>query len=388
MPQSDSPISGVLRKPFAEQIVAFRLRLGDLVPTSRWDDIRRAAHDRGFMVAGATKADLLSDLAGAVDKAIAEGTGLEAFRRDFRQIVERHGWHGWTGEDSAAGRAWRTRVIYRTNMSTTYAAGRLAQLREGNFPLWVYRHGASREPRIIHLSWNGLVLAPDHPFWAAHYPPSDWGCSCYVIGARSEAGSRRVGGDPGKPLSDNWNKIDPKTGAPIGVGKNWDYAPGATVAHLIPALRDKLDQLPERPSIDLIQSWLTDRIFGEWFRNPSGDFPLVRLAEAEAARIGAKKTVADMSAETAGKQLRRHPELTIFDYAEAQRVVSHPTRVIQDGPNSLVFLLEPADANGHLLVVKATNSGEGLFVTSFRRISGDKATRDRLIRQYQRREGK
>lgn len=382
------PIAGVLRKPFAEQIAAFRLRLGDLVPTTRWDDISRQAHDRAFIVAGATKADLLSDLAGAVDKAIAEGTGLEAFRRDFRQIVERHGWHGWTGEDSAAGRAWRTRVIYRTNMSTTYAAGRLAQLREGKFAFWVYRHGASREPRIVHLSWNGLVLAPDHAFWAAHYPPSDWGCSCYVIGARSEAGARRVGGDPGKPLPDNWNKIDPKTGAPVGVGKGWDYAPGATVAHLIPALRDKLDQLPDRPAIDLIQNWLTDRIFGEWLRNPSGSFPLVRLAEATAARIGARKTVADMSAETALKQLRRHPELTVFDYAEVQRVVSHATRVIQDGPSSLVFLLEPTDANGHLLVVKASNSGEGLFVTSFRRISGDKATRDRLIRQYQRREGK
>ena len=68
------------------------------------------------MVAGATKADLLADLAAAVDRAIVEGTGLEVFKRDFRGIVEKHGWHGWTGEGTAKGEAWRMRTIYRTNM--------------------------------------------------------------------------------------------------------------------------------------------------------------------------------------------------------------------------------------------------------------------------------
>lgn len=140
------------------------------------------------MVAGATKAELLADLAKAVDKAIAEGRSLEEFRSDFRSIVEKNGWHGWTGEGTKKGKAWRTRVIYRTNMATTYAAGRRAQLLAGNFAFWVYRHGGSREPRILHLGWNGLALPPDHEFWATHSPPNGWGCSCYVVGARTAAG--------------------------------------------------------------------------------------------------------------------------------------------------------------------------------------------------------
>lgn len=122
-------------KPFKEAVAAFRLRLGNLVPTAKWDDLWQEQHDRAFMVAGATKADLLADLAAAVDKAISRGTSLEEFRADFRRIVEERGWHGWTGEDSEAGKAWRTRVIYRTNMRTSYAAGRMAQLVEGGFPL-------------------------------------------------------------------------------------------------------------------------------------------------------------------------------------------------------------------------------------------------------------
>ena len=112
-------VRATFRQPFKEQVAAFRLRLGDLVPTSRWDDISKAQHDRAFMVAGAVKADLLADLGAAVDKAISQGTGLEEFRRDFRQIVERRGWHGWTGEGSVKGEAWRTKIIYCERRSNT-----------------------------------------------------------------------------------------------------------------------------------------------------------------------------------------------------------------------------------------------------------------------------
>ena len=243
-------LTGTFGKPFKEAVAAFRLRLQNLVPTTRWDDkingVWQAQHDRAFMVAGATKADLLADLAAAVDKAISQGTSLEEFRRDFRQIVEERGWHGWTGEGTKGGEAWRTRVIYRTNMRVSYAAGRMAQLVEGGFTLWVYRHGGSVEPRIIHLGWDGLVLPPDHPFWATHAPPNGWGCSCYVVGARSFAGAQRLGGQPGKPLPDGWQKLDPKTGAPVGIDKGWAYAPGRSVAEeIVAVIKAKADSLPE-----------------------------------------------------------------------------------------------------------------------------------------------
>lgn len=377
-------LSGIFGKPFPEQLAAFRVRLGNLVPTQVWDDISRAQHDRAFMVAGAMKADLLADLAQAVDKAIAEGRGLEEFRRDFRGIVEKNGWHGWTGEDTKGGRAWRTRVIYKTNARVSYAAGRLAQLRNGGFPWWVYFHGGSLDPREIHLSWNGIALPPDHPFWTKHYPPNDWGCSCYVSGARSREGIKRLGGDPDKVLPDGWDAIDRKTGLPQGLGKGWDYAPGASVAETVTELAPKLDALPERPAIDLIQSWLQSSVFERWYENPIGWFPLLRIPEARAEQIGAKVTVAKLSEETFAKQLRRHPELTITEYRGAQGVVDYHTEVIQDGALNLIFVREDK-AGGYTLVLKATRSGEELFVTSLRRIRGDAKARaqelDRLRRK-------
>jgi len=245
MPVSDW-LTATFRKPFKEAIAAFRLRMGNLVATATWEDVWQSSHDRAFMVAGATKADLLADLAKAVEKAIAEGTSLQEFRRDFRRIVEERGWHGWTGEGTKGGEAWRTRVIYRTNIRVSYAAGRMAQLVDGGFPFWVYRHGGSVEPRIIHLGWDGLVLPPDHPFWATHAPPNGWGCSCYVVGARSFRGAARLGGVPGKPLPDGWQRLDPKTGAPVGIDRGWAYAPGASaVDDIVAMIREKSKDLPQ-----------------------------------------------------------------------------------------------------------------------------------------------
>jgi uncharacterized protein with gpF-like domain len=105
------------------------------------------------------------------------------------------------------GQVVRMRTIYRTNLATSYAAGRLAQLRE--FPIWVYRHGGSREPRPEHLAWDGLALPREHPFWATHYPPSGWGCSCYVVGAGSPEAARLLGGEPGKRPPEGWDRRQP-----------------------------------------------------------------------------------------------------------------------------------------------------------------------------------
>ena len=248
------PLRATFRKPFAEQVAAFRLRLGNLVPTQAWDDLQGRAHDRAFMVAGAMEADLLADLASAVDKAISEGTGIEAFRKDFRAIVERRGWHNWTGEGSAKGEAWRTKVIYRTNMATSMAAGRWAQLVAGKFKYLIYEHSGAAHPRLDHLSWDHLVLPFEHPFWKTHYPPNGWGCGCRARGAHTLAGARRVGGDTDKALPPGWDAIDPKTGVQLGIGKGWDHAPGASVAETINAMAGKTVSWP----FELTKAYMAD----------------------------------------------------------------------------------------------------------------------------------
>lgn len=229
-------IEAVFRKPFAEQTAFFRGKLGNLIPTESWLDVQKSAHDTGFMVAGAAKADLLADLASAVDQAISEGTGIEAFRKNFDQIVEKHGW-SYKGEYN-----WRTRTIYRWNMASSYAAGRLVQLKSGSFTHWIYRHSDSvARPRPMHVSWNNLTLPADHDWWQTHYPPNGGGCQCYVVGATRKT-AERMGGRIEDPPDDG---TEPD-GRPKGIDKGWDYMPGATTVDQVRrALSAKLPNLPK-----------------------------------------------------------------------------------------------------------------------------------------------
>ena len=216
--------------PFAEQLAFFKAKLN--LPSERWDDIMKSAHDRAFIVAGATNADLLNDLHGAIAKAIEEGKGIDAFRKDFDRIVTQHGWVGWTGEGSEAGHAWRTRVIYQTNMATSYAAGRYKQLKHPDLlsirPYWKYVHADGvMHPRPLHVSWHGLVLHHEHEFWDTHFPPNGWMCHCRVTPVDAKEYEKAKANGKGEPPA-GWQEPSKKTGAPVGIDQGFDYAPGAS----------------------------------------------------------------------------------------------------------------------------------------------------------------
>jgi hypothetical protein len=223
--------------PFEPQLQFFRRKLN--LPSERWDDIVKSAHDRAFIVAGAAKADLVQDLRGAVDRAIASGS-LSTFRRDFKAVVAKNGWTGWRGEGSAAGEAWRTRVIYQTNMATSYAVGQWAQMTEPEFaadnPFWRYVHSDGvLHPRPLHQAWHNTVLPKDHPFWKTHFAPNGWGCRCEIWPVKAPRA-----GDKTEPPA-GWDALDPKTGAPVGIDRGFDYAPGANrTTPLRQMVQDKL----------------------------------------------------------------------------------------------------------------------------------------------------
>ena len=52
-----------------------------------------------------------------------------------------------------------------------------------------------------------------------------------------------------------------------------------------------------------------------------GDWPVATLGSAVRGAIGAKSRTVRLSAPTAAKQARRHPELRSEDYAHAQRIL-------------------------------------------------------------------
>lgn len=343
MPRS-SALEGVIHLPFAEQIAFFRRKLN--VPTERWDDLWQAAHDRAFVVAGAAKADLLEDLRGAVDKAVSQGTTLAELRRDFRAIVQRQGWTGWTGEGSARGEAWRTRTIYETNLRTSYAAGRYAQLTDPELlarrPYWRYVHSDTvLRPRPLHKRWGDmrLTLRHDHPFWATHFPPNGWGCRCRVVAVRAPAE-----GDATEPPA-GWDAISEATGAPAGIDRGWGYAPGANAATpLLDLVEQKLLNLDApigaqmwqhlRPAVQVEQRLaladLVDRVAGSL--RAGGRAALVTVVApatvAALARLG-------HGLETADVWLRDEELLHALRDTKAARAAALPVQTWRDLPRLL-----------------------------------------------------
>lgn len=220
------PSADYMDLPFDLAIRYFQNKIN--LPTEKWDDLWKGMHARAFTVAGAMKEDILSDLRGAVDKAISQGTTLAEFRKDFDAIVSKHGW-AYTG-----GRKWRTATIFNTNLSVAYASGHYEAMQEvkDTRPYWMYRPSSSREPRADHRGWYYTVLPADDPWWDTHYPPNDWGCKCGVTNHSGREIERMKKTHPIRETAPDdgtytWkDKAGNMHDIPDGIGPGWDYNPG------------------------------------------------------------------------------------------------------------------------------------------------------------------
>ena len=213
--------------PFDEAIEYLRQKVN--VTSTGWTDVSGKANAKSFTVAGANVEALIEDFRREVAKALETGSTLQEFREQFDEIVRKHGW------DHVGKPGWRSRVIYETNLSMAYSAGRYAQQTEPEtlaaFPYWQYVHSGARHPRKQHLAWNGTVLRADDPFWDWAYPPNGWGCGCRVRPV-SEAGLKRQGrtGVDQAPERLPTETINKRTGEILrgseGVDPGFDYNPG------------------------------------------------------------------------------------------------------------------------------------------------------------------
>jgi len=232
------------------------------LPGNEWSDLWREAHDKAFTVAGTLNESgekALAQIREAVRAAIEDGETIEEFKKRFDDIVAKTGW------DYRGGRNFRARAIFETNLRTSWAAGRFAQMDEikSERPFWQYRHGGSAVPRPEHLAWDGLILHADHPWWRTHYPPNGFGCTCHVVCLSAREVDRewkKAGGKGNPPKLDAhspgivfergpcgaksnprlWTPPDPTKDlvevkvkgrgvvqVPRGIDPGWDYVPGS-----------------------------------------------------------------------------------------------------------------------------------------------------------------
>ncbi len=372
MPSTASAIN----LPFDEAVDFFRQKVD--MPTKHWTAVMDEAHARSFMVAGAASKSLVADFRQALDKAVSKGTGLQEFRKDFDDIVKRHGW-SHTGTAN-----WRAKIIYSTNMSTAFSAGRYAQMTDPDvlaaFPYWLYVHVNCPNPRLQHLAWSGMVLRADDPFWATCYPPNGWGCHCMVVTV-SERGLARMGKsgpDPSPKL--NWMEyVDRKTGVvtkyPAGVDPGFAYNPGN-------AWKERAAQPVKAPSVKPVgppppvlappgRTAVPPDVLQKFIAKPEGSVQVGTLDAKLLKALGGKSPAVLLSEDTMRKQLGLlaekdgHPDMFVKDYAALDGIITHPELVFT-GKDGRICVVREHDLI-LMAVIKATRDSKETYLVSFRR---------------------
>ena len=207
-----------------------------------WRDVWKEEHAVAFTVAKAMRIDLLEDIRGAVDSAIAKGISLGEFKKQLRPILEAKGWWGRkeiedpeTGEMRPAtlGSNRRLKTIYDTNMRMSHSAGRWerAQRLKDRRPFFRYVAVQDERTRQTHRGWHDTVLPVDDPFWDTHYPPNGWRCRC-TVQQLSERDLGRFGHKVSSRAPDLGTRdvVDRRRGevhrVPVGIDPGFDYNVG------------------------------------------------------------------------------------------------------------------------------------------------------------------
>ena len=233
---SDAPLP---RLDPVEAIAAFRAKGWEI--GFDWRDVWQAEHARAFTVAKAMTRDLLEDIRGAVDQALAQGETLAMFTKQLRPRLAAKGWWGkaymtdpQTGEARVVqlGSPARLRTIYETNLRTSYMAGRWQRIEraKGTLPLLRYVSVMDGRERPQHHAWHGTILPVDDPWWDTHFPPCGWGCRCDGQPLNQRMLDRKgwaVNDPPRFPERDYVNKRTGEvTRTELGIDPGWSYNVG------------------------------------------------------------------------------------------------------------------------------------------------------------------
>lgn len=357
-------------------------------------DVWQAEHQASFTVAKVMQQDILEDIRKEIATALTDGVPYEQFAKTLTPTLQAKGWWGrkemtdpLTGEvkDVQLGSPRRLKVIYDTNLRTSHSEGQWQRIQDNKdaFPYLEYDGKNSADPNPDHSAWDNMVLPVDHPFWQEHFPVKAYGCKCRAI-PRTESQLQRLGHAVGPaPEVPTRPYVNSRTGEiqqiPAGVNPSFHYPPGGRRAGLNRHLIEKLESVTPQMARASIADLVSGPTFATWYQRPAGAFALAHLERSVATRLGANTQLVSFSEDTLAKQLREHPEITLDEYANVQRVIDKGLEIPGNQANTTVYLLDEID--GYVTVIKVTRNGKEVYMTSMRRLSSDQAKRDEEIKR-------
>lgn len=200
---------------FEEAVRFFRQRVP--MPDWKWDALTEEERTFAFKVSGAAQADLATQAWEAMDKAIAQGTTLEEFKRDVGAKLEA----AWGRTDPH-----RLETIFRTNALGAYNAGRHEILShpEVRKARPYLRFDAVNDSRVSDVceALDGTIRPADDPFWTTHTPPLHFNCRSVLVPlSDEEAQDEGVSGNVVGAEADEGFGRPP----PAGGGADWEPDP-------------------------------------------------------------------------------------------------------------------------------------------------------------------
>lgn len=377
-------ISGAFKMKPVDALAYFE-RQG-LRTSVNWSEMQHVEFARDFTVAKIAKLDMLTGMHNFIQQGLADGATRPQIEAGIIAQLKREDMWGLVTDKSKTGTAEpvffgprRVANMVATNIRVARAAGQWERIQraKADRPYLLYRHKPCRHPRYWHLKWDGTILPVDHPWWRKHFPPNGWGCGCIVI-QLSEADLRRrklkvSAAPPDEGPVRRWER--PATGdvhfVPAGIDPGWDYNPG--VASLQALAEKAAVSIAEAAGLGMIEparqtlaSIVDSPAFIQFLVHDetAQAFPMMVLDPADAAVLSARTVVARLSAETLAKQARNHPELALAEYRGIPGAVHAPI-VIKQSERVMIYV-QPAGTKFDVIVVKATEDGGELYVTSYR----------------------
>lgn len=391
--------------------------------TWSWKDLWQEAQAKSFTVAKVLNTDILSDIRGALDDALNNGTTLRDFEKKLTPILQTKGWWGkteytdtTTGEVSQAqlGSPRRLKTIYQTNLQTAYMAGRYKSMMEStdSHPYWMYVAVLDGRTRPMHRAMNGRVFRYDDELWGAMYPPNGFNCRCRVRPLTAAAVEREGATveSSADRLIDHEIRMKDGTTAQVkalrikvdGQDKlfapdaGWSYNPGRA------AFQPELDKYDYRVARQYVHGTLTGPAFTGWYKGMVGAvdrvssdgvaksamhgllapdlvigqrYPVAVLDDAARDLIGTQTRTVWLSDDTLLKQIinRTGQSIGLQDYWKVQGVIEQASLIVRDGALTLVFIKQ--DGKYYQAAIKSTQTGKALFLTSYRETSLDDAKR-------------
>jgi hypothetical protein len=340
-------------------------------------DVWKQEHAAAFTVAKAMSLDILQDIRGGLDAALAEGKTFQQFQKELRPLLEQKGWWGVkdtvdpkTGEKKKAllGSPRRLKTIYDANLRSALSAGQWdkAQRTKSVLPFFEYRLGPSENHRHSHEAIAGTILPVDDPFWDMYFTPNGYGCKCWLKQITKREADRK-GGQSAAPKVEMKEWLNKRTGkvelVPKGIDPGWDVNPGKDrMESLLKSLGNKVEQAPAGIASGIVKSTVQSASFQQWMDKPAGNHPVGVLDKALQEQIKAKQKTVLFSPESINKQKEKHPELTFADYSLLPEMFAKG-EVITQGDLKLIFFMKQGKL--YKAVVKATADGAENYLVTF-----------------------